>query len=149
MPTRSPDLVALSFRPGAILKYTPTARLLFRIPRLSRLVQRPPLKIPLPDRRLVTNGDRDEPCKNASPPSRLFLGLYVSQPTPSLSPSNPCGSLPTTLKLVAFTWEQSRSGGGDGIHTVGYEGSQLPPPPPLGSGFGMTRTRTRFDFPAR
>lgn len=26
--------------------------------------------------------------------------------------------------------ERSRSGGGGGIHTVGYAGSQFPPPPP-------------------
>ena len=42
-----------------------------------------------------------------------------SQPRPSSSPSNPWGSDPTTVKFEYRIWPQSRSGGGDGIQTVG------------------------------
>ena len=48
-----------------------------------------------------------------------------SQPIPSLSLSNLCGSGGKTLKLVNGISPQSKSGGDDGIHVSGYEGSQL------------------------
>jgi hypothetical protein len=44
-----------------------------------------------------------------------FLGL----------PSKRCGSGGSTLKLRCEIWPQSRSGGAGGMHTVGYDGSQL------------------------
>ena len=44
---------------------------------------------------------------------------------PSLSPSNLCGSGCLTRKFRYGMSLQSRSGGGGGIHTVGYDGSQL------------------------
>jgi len=40
-----------------------------------------------------------------------YLACYDSQPIPSLSPSNPCGSEPTTLKLAYWISPQSKSGG--------------------------------------
>ena len=51
---------------------------------------------------------------------------------PSLSASNLCGSDPTTLKFFFEISLQSKSGGGDGIQTSGYEGSQSG----VGSGSG-------------
>src|SRR5439155_17952056 len=57
--------------------------------------------------------------------------VQLSQPIPSPSPSNPWGSGGSTSKSWYGTSAQSRSGGGGGMHTVGYEGSQLPPPPPV------------------
>ena len=43
---------------------------------------------------------------------------------PSLSPSKPRGSDGNTLKFLSDISEQSKSGGGDGIQTFGYSGSQ-------------------------
>src|SRR5215211_3868113 len=54
----------------------------------------------------------------------------LSHPMPSLSPSNPCGSEPDTSKFSGTpSSSQFNSGGGDGIHTSGYEGSQELSPP--------------------
>jgi len=47
----------------------------------------------------------------------------TSQPIPSLSPSNPCGSGGTTLKLLYPISPQSKSGGYGGMHTLGYDES--------------------------
>ena len=55
---------------------------------------------------------------------RHLTGSYVSQPTPSRSPSKPCGSVPTTLNRLCGTSAQSRSGGYGGMQTPGYDGSQ-------------------------
>ena len=52
-------------------------------------------------------------------------GIYDSQPIPSPSLSNPWGSGDKTLKFLDDTSAQSKSGGGDGMHTSGYEESQL------------------------
>lgn len=54
------------------------------------------------------------------------LRTYRSQPMPSRSPSKRWGSRPTTRKLRWEISPQSRSGGGGGMHTSGYEGSQRP-----------------------
>ena len=54
-----------------------------------------------------------------------------SQPKPSLSLSKPCGSLPITSKFFSRTSSQFKLGGGDSIHTVGYEASQFPSLLPL------------------
>jgi hypothetical protein len=43
----------------------------------------------------------------------------LSHPIPSLSPSKPCGSGPTTSNRRYGTSEQFRSGGGGAMHTVG------------------------------
>jgi hypothetical protein len=51
---------------------------------------------------------------------------YDSQPVPSPSRSNPCGSGGKTVKSLSAISPQSKSGGGRGIHTSGYEGSQFP-----------------------
>ncbi len=58
--------------------------------------------------------------------------FYVLHPMPSPSPSKPWGSGGSTLKFWYGMSPQSRSGGGGGMHTVGYAGSHfpLPPPPP-------------------
>ena len=47
-----------------------------------------------------------------------------SQPIPSLSPSNLCGSGCNTVNLFWGISPQSKSGGGGGIQKSGYEGSQ-------------------------
>src|SRR3990170_8644396 len=60
----------------------------------------------------------------------------LSQPTPSPSRSNPCGSDPTTVNRRYEMSPQSRSGGGGGMQTVGYDGSQFPPPDPDDPGGG-------------
>ena len=52
-------------------------------------------------------------------------GIYDSQPIPSPSLSNPWGSGDKTLKFLDDTSAQFKSGGGDGMHTSGYEESQL------------------------
>ena len=44
---------------------------------------------------------------------------YDSQPIPSLSLSNPCGSEPTTLKFLYEISPQSKSGGYGGMQTSG------------------------------
>ncbi len=49
----------------------------------------------------------------------------TSQPIPSLSPSNLCGSGGITLKFEYPISPQSKSGGYSGIHTSGYDESQL------------------------
>ena len=69
--------------------------------------------------------------------ARITGGLtegQVSQPTPSRLPSNPCGSGGTTLKSRYGTSLQSRSGGGGGMQTVGYDGSQPLPGADPGAG---------------
>ena len=43
------------------------------------------------------------------------LGYQLSQPTPSLSRSNPCGSDPETVNLFCEMSGQFKSGGGEGI----------------------------------
>jgi hypothetical protein len=43
----------------------------------------------------------------------------LSQPTPSPSPSNPCGSDPTTVKLLPLMSPQSKSGDGGGMQKSG------------------------------
>ena len=53
------------------------------------------------------------------------IAYPLSQPTPSLSPSKPCGSGGNTVKRRKLISPQSRSGGGGGMQTVGYEESQL------------------------
>ena len=48
-----------------------------------------------------------------------FLLHYESQPMPSPSPSNPCGSVEGTLKFLCFISPQSKSGGLGCIQTSG------------------------------
>lgn len=59
--------------------------------------------------------DRSHPGQSAYPDS---------QPTPSKSPSNRCGSGGCTAKRLNGMSPQSRSGGGGGMHTSGYAGEQ-------------------------
>jgi hypothetical protein len=49
----------------------------------------------------------------------------ISHPMPSLFQSNPWGSGGSTANLLSEMSPQFRSGGYGGIHTSGYEGSQL------------------------
>ena len=51
--------------------------------------------------------------------------IYDSHPIPSLSPSNLLGSGLITLKFEYPVSPQSKSGGSSGIHTSGYDESQL------------------------
>lgn len=53
---------------------------------------------------------------------KLFMSRILIHP--SLSPSKPRGSDGNTLKFLSDISEQSKSGGGDGIQTFGYSGSQ-------------------------
>ncbi len=48
-----------------------------------------------------------------------FLLDQASQPKPSPSPSNPCGSVEGTLKFLCFISPQSKSGGLGCIQTSG------------------------------
>ena len=76
---------------------------------------------PSSDHRLMMRGRLPVRHVTTARPDELPAG-QVSHPTPSLFPSKPCGSVPTTVKFVKEIWPQSRSGGGSGMHTVGYEG---------------------------
>ena len=73
---------------------------------------------------------RHAPGRTCGGGPHVLTAAYVSHPMPSWSPSNPLGSGGSTLKSRYGICEQSRSGGGGGMHTVGYAGSQFPPPPP-------------------
>lgn len=54
------------------------------------------------------------------------LGVYpLSQPIPSSSASNRCGSGASTVNFRYGMSPQSRSGGAGRMQTVGYAGSQL------------------------
>jgi hypothetical protein len=53
----------------------------------------------------------------------MDFNIYVSQPVPSQSRSNPCGSGGRTLKFLSVISSQFKLGGGDAIHTSGYEAS--------------------------
>src|SRR4051812_8412927 len=60
---------------------------------------------------------------------------------PSYEPSKWCGSGGKTVNRLAPISPQSRSGGGEGMHTSGYDGSQLAALPGLlatGAGGGAT-----------
>src|SRR5215208_3475203 len=63
------------------------------------------------------------PPSSAPPPSDSSpeLPAGASHPIPSLSPSNPCGSGDSTLKLVPSTSSQFNPGGGGGMQKSGYE----------------------------
>ena len=52
------------------------------------------------------------------------VGVLDSHPMPSLSPSNLCGSEPTTAKLRYPIWSQSRSGSPGAMQNSGYDGKQ-------------------------
>src|SRR5215217_6109231 len=78
-----------------------------------------------------SSSSSSSPSPTSSPPE----SPAKSQPMPSLSPSNPCGSGDSTLKFRKSTSSQFNSGGGDGIHTSGYDASHslctaCPTPPP-------------------
>src|SRR5688500_14881368 len=64
-------------------------------------------------------------CSCAIAPLPRSARSYYSQPTPSPSLSKRCGSGGRTVKRRYGMSPQSRSGGGGGMQTVGYDGSQF------------------------
>ena len=96
----------------------------------------PPVRILAPGAALgdgVRQPGEGVPASFAGADCGAVFNHLDSQPMPSLSPSNPCGSEPTTAKLRYPIWSQSRSGSPGSMQNSGYDGKH----PGAGSASGM------------